>query len=307
MTANTKGGLLQRATKLIAETTPKFSEWTAKNGFRHAGILTPYKTGTGAEFYVMTESTGFNSKTIASSISFRDFWNGKLSKAFEWQCFSKDFNELSPFLPLFDDQTSMDMASLYFLPFNDKETPMIFVLAEFSDEEQTALPQSSACASMLKKIVEYKRDEQRELAEIDESIEKGLEISSAHFFILSLKNSVEKLMQNVEIERKLSKIDMVDRIELKARITAAVTSSAYATIAPLFKSPNCIHVDETPTSGDMKIVLFAKDELDEKLLSFHIVSMLQPLLGEHATKHTLLLSAGICPIKKGAVAFLQNG
>lgn len=298
-------GLLQRAASVLAEVTPKFDVWTTRNGFKHAGIFVPCTTEkTSSDYYYLLNVVGLSAKTVASSVASSDFWKGKLTKAFEWQCFSKDFNELGPFLELFDDKISDSINSLYFLPFNDKNSPMIFVIAEFEDDDPISLPSATESAATLKNIMEVQKNIEVKFSTLEENLDKGLQISPAHLFILSLKTCVEKSLQNADVERKLSKFDMVDRIEIKEKVIDSVAHAAHAIIAPLFKSPNCIHLG---TDGEIKIVLFAKDELDDKLISFHIATTLKELLGESGAKQILLLMAGICPNKKGSLLFLQKG
>jgi len=119
-----------------------------------------------------------------------------------------------------------------------------------------------------------------------------------------LKTCIEKSLQNSDIERKLSKFDMVDRIEMKSHIIDSVTKTAHSIIEPLFQAPNCINLG---TNGEIKLAMFAKDEPDEQIISFHIASTLSDLIGEDVTKQILLLSAGICPNKKGTISFLTKG
>lgn len=303
-----KSGLLKRAQRFIVQNTPAFDEWAARRGFAHAGILEMLVPQGGAEdaggYYHMTEAVGFSARTLASSLSARRFWDGSLSRATEWQCFSRDFNELAPFLDRFGGDLRGSLASLYFLPFKDRERPMIFVAAELDGEDDVSLPPADECAAELGNVVDCRRNEESAFAEMADGIDEGLKISSAHLLIISLKSCVERIVQSTEIWRELSKIDMADRIEMKAHILRAVADAARSLIAPLFRRPNCLHVG---TNGDLKIVMFGQDEPDEELLAFHLASSLAPLLGPDAARQMLLLSAGVCPNKKGALAFLQKG
>ncbi len=302
-------GLLKKAQSLLAESTPSFDVWAVRSGFKHAGIFqlhTPKSAATeiGGGYYCMAEAVGFSVKTIASSLSTKQFWDATLSKAFEWQCFSKEFNELLPFLDLFGDDIRQSIDSLYFLPFKDKTTPLFLVIAEFEDDDDITLPDSAECARKLSAIVEFENNEEKRLLEMENRISKGISKSSANLLILSLKSCVEKTIQNMEIWRKMSKIDMVDRIEMKAHILRAVSFCALTLLDPMFPTPNCIHIG---ANGELKLILFANDEPDEEAVSFHIAHSLSSLLGEDASKKILLLSAGICQNKKGAGAFLKKG
>ncbi|MBR4631489.1 MAG: hypothetical protein IKO57_13780 [Treponema sp.] len=301
----TKSGLLQRATSVLAEVTPKFDVWAEKNGFKHVGIFVPCTTEkTSSTYYHLLNVFGLSAKTVASSVASSDFWNGKITKTSEWQCFSKDFNELGSFLELFDNKIIDSIDSLYFLPFNDKDMPMICVIAEFIDDEPVTLPNAAESANTLKNMMLVQENTEIKISTLEENIDKGLEISAAHLFILSLKSCVEKSLQSADVERKLSKFDMIDRIEIKEKVIQSVAHTAYAIIEPLFRSPNCIYLG---TEGEIKIAMFAKDEPDDQLISFHIATTLRELLGEDVSKQILLLMAGICPNKKGTLMFLQKG
>ncbi len=308
MAEQTKSGLLQRAQSLLAQATPTFDEWAARQGFKHAGILelrTPSSaTENGEGYYHLAESTGFSAKTIVASLSPRKFWDEMLSKASEWQCFSKDFNELVPFFDLFEDGIRDSIDSLYFLPFLEKENPRYLVIAEFSDEDDIVLPPSTKCATTLSNIENFRANEKIQFSEMEKNVEKGLKISNAHLLILSLKSCVEKIIQNSEVWRKLSKIETVDRIEMKSHILCAIANATFSVLSPMFRSPNCSHIGK---NGEIKIVLFGKDENDEEVISYHLATALCSLLGSDAAQHILLLSAGICPSKKGVLAFLQKG
>lgn len=301
-------GLLKRAQGFL-DNIPTFDEWATKNGLNNVGILKMHAPKSAAEemsdgYYFFAESKGFNVKTIASSLSAKKFWDKTLSKAFEWQCFSKDFNELTPFYDLFDEDLRTSLDSLYFLPFNNKNCPMYLVVAEFESDDEINLPKASETAAVLKKIADLKDDEEKRFLEIEKSIERGLEISNAHLLILSLKSCVEKTVQNTAIWRKMTKIDTVDKIEMRAQILFSVASAAKTILSPLFCSPNCFHVSK---NGEMKIVMFSKDDIDEETISFHLATTLSSLIGNDAEKQILLLSAGICQNKKGTLAFLKQG
>lgn len=300
-----KRGLLQKASSILVEVTPRFSDWTIKNGFLHAGIFALSNSEQLSEqYYYLTEVAGLNAKTIASSVSPKSFWDTKLSKSFDWQCFSKDFNEVSQFLDLFDDKKKDSITSLYFLPFGDKDNPMIFVVTEYEDEDSITLPPASDTITVLKNIVSFQKNEDKILSNIEKSVEEGFKISPSFLFILSLKSYIEKILQNPDVDRKLSKIDKIDRIEIKTNIINSITNASYSIVEDLFKSPNCIHLG---TNGEIKIALFTKDEQDEQVLSFHIATTLSDLFGSDIEKQILLLSAGICPNTKGTISFLQKG
>ena len=288
-----KKGLLQKAQSVLADVTPTFANWSKRSGFVRAAILSPCSTADG-NFYYTTDSFGLSAREMALLTETKEYWMKTLSKAFEWQCFSRDFNELDHFDGLFDDDVFKQINKIFFLPFKDKDDPFIFVLIELDDDADINLAPASEAAVTLKNIVEFKNQEKKILAKFDKNIDTGLGISESRLYILSLKVCIEEELAGIELPGD----------ELKARVVKAITETAQAIVAPLFRAPNC---SNTGTNGEVKVVLFAKDEEDEQLLAYHVARTLISLLGPKATRQILLLSAGLCPNKKGTIAFLCQG
>ena len=288
-----KRGLLQKAQRILADVTPPFEKWATRSGFKRAAILRPCTTTEG-KFYYATDSIGFSAREMAQLVETNDFWMHTLSRAFEWQCFSRDFNELETFDGLFSDDVYNAINKLFFLPFKDKKNPLIFVLVELDDDDDITLAEASETAVTLKNIVEFKNQERKILAKLDTNIDKGLEISESRLYILSLDACIEQELEGVEVPGN----------ELRALVKQAITDNAQMIVAPLFRAPNCSH---SGSNGEIKVVLFAKDEEDEQLLAYHISRTLTTLLGREISKNVLFLSAGLCPNKKGTIAFLRQG
>lgn len=285
-----KSGLLQKAQTVLADVTPTFANWAKRSGFIRAAILSPCSTSEG-KFYYTTDAVGFSAREMALLTETQEFWMRTLSKAFEWQCFSRDFNELDKFDGLFDDDVLAQVSKIFFLPFRNKERPMIFVLLELEEDDDLILPQSSEIAVTLKNIVEFKNQTKKILAKFDKNIDTGLGISQSRLYLLSLKVCIEEELATVELPGD----------ELRELVTRSITDAAQTIVSPLFRAPNC---SQTGSKGEIKVVLFAKDEEDEQLLAYHIARTLIGLFGTKATKQILLLSAGVCANKNGTIEFL---
>ena len=291
-----KLGLLKKAQGLLSDMTPKFHVWAKRNGFKMCGIFSPIKTKEG-EFYCMTDSFGFNAKTIASAVTEKTFWSGKIAKSFDWQCFSNTFNEIEPYKQLFAPDIREQIGSLNFLPFYDKEKPYIFVAVETVDEEdEINLPAAAECCSVLRNIIVSKGNEAKLIEKMETNIESGLAISNANLFILSLKTSIANAISGVEAD--------TSNEELRQAVSESIAGVAHVIIEPMFRNPNCSHVGK---NGEIKLAMFAKDEQDEQILAYHIASNLATLLGADAVKNVIMLNAGICPNKKGTLFFLLHG
>jgi len=285
-----KRGLLHKAQSVLADVTPTFTNWSKRSGFVRAAILSPCKTAEG-DFYYCTDALGFSAREMALLTETKEFWMATLSKAFEWQCFSRDFNELDKFDGLFEDEVYNSINKIFFLPFRKKENPQIFVLVELDEDDDINLAPASEAAVTLKNIVEFKNQLKKTLIKFEKNIDAGLEISNSRLYILSLKVCISNNLAGVELPGE----------ELQAKVIQSVTEVAQSIVSPLFRAPNCSYVGK---NGEIKVALFAKDEEDEQLLAYHVARTLIGLLGAKATKEVLLLSAGLCPNKKGTIAFL---
>lgn len=286
-------GLLQRAQNILAEITPPFNVWLKKNGFKRAAVLSPVDTKDG-RFYYATDSYGIDAKSMAIFHESLEFWRETLSKTFEWQCFSSDFNELDKFQKFFSDDFFSRINKIFFLPFGDECSPYIFVTVELEEDADLALDEASIAAVHLKNIKEFQNNENKVLGKIESNIENGLEISQSRLFILSLKNWIEYAIKDISFANA----------ELKNAAIEAVADAVCVNIAPLIRHPNCIRSGK---NGEIKIVLYAKEDPDEELVAYHISRSLKDFLGEPSdTSKAAFLAAGICPNKKGTIAFLMQ-
>ena len=292
-TNGNKTGLLQKAQSVLADVTPTFANWAKRLGFVRAAILSPCSTADG-DFYYTTDAFGFSAREMAILTETQDYWMRTLSRAFEWQCFSRDFGELDKFDGLFDDDVFNRINKIFFLPFKSREKPLIFVLLELDDDEDLTLASASETAVMLKNIVEFKNQERKILAKFDKNIDTGLGISQSRLYILSLKVCIDAQLADVELPGD----------ELHKMVVDSITQAAQTIVAPLFRAPNCSYAG---ANGEIKVVLFAKDEDDEQLLAYHVARTLISLLGLNATREIALLGAGFCSNKKGTIAFLCQG
>lgn len=291
-TGNNHKSLLQRAQSILADVTPQFDVWARKSGFARAAILSPVSTSDGVYYYV-TDSFGMEAEQIAKLYQSEEYWKDTLSKAFEWQCFSFDFNELDKFRDFFDDYTFEKINKIFFLPFGDSEKPFIFVTVELDDEDDLFLAEASEIAVKLKNIKEFQNQPSKDLKKLEEATEKGLEISSSRLYILSLKLWIEDSIKDIDFANE----------ELKNAVVESIADSASVVLGPLIRKPNCIHSGK---NGEIKIVLYAEEDPDEQIISHHISRTLRDLLGRSSSENAKaqFLSAGICSNQKGTIDFL---
>lgn len=288
-----KTGLLNRAQNILAKVTPAFKTWAKRNGFVRAAIMSPLETSDG-RFYYVTDSYEMKAESMAKFYASKEFWQETLSRAFEWQCFSYDFNELEKFHQFFDEDFFARINKIFFLPFGDIEKPNIFFTVELEDEPDLTLDDAPLTAVHLKNIKEFQNLESKIIEKLEKNIDSGLEISNARLFILSLKNWIENAIKGIDFEND----------ELKNAVIEAITNAACTNISPLIRAPNCIHNGK---NGEIKIALFAKEDPNEELVAHHISRALENFLGKYDEKSkATFLPAGYCPNKKGTIAFLTK-
>lgn len=286
-------GLLKKAQDILAAVTPGFNVYLKRNGYIRGAILSPVETSAG-RFYYATDSYGMDAQSMARLNEAVEFWRETLSKAFEWQCFSADFNELEKFRPFFSEDFFSRINKIFFLPFGDEKVPYIFVTVELDDEEDLNLNEASLAAVQLKNIKEFQNIETKIIGKLESNIEKGLEISSARLFILSLKTWIEDAITSISFASD----------EVKNAVIESLAAASCVNITSLIRSPNCIHSGK---NGEIKIVLFANEDPDEELIAFHISRALETFLGTFSKDDKAsFLPAGICPNKKGTVMFLTQ-
>ena len=113
----------------------------------------------------------------------------------------------------------------------------------------------------------------------------------------------ERTKKIAEVEEQQEKLEQAGNDAL-TKLRQTIYNEIFRICTTLFQKPDCCALG---SDGEIKIVFFAKDEIDEQLLQFHIAGILSDIVGTSASKSIVLLTAGICPNAKGTMAFLQQG
>ena len=121
-------GLLQRASLLSANKGLAFNSFIQNNKFTLLGIFTQYNT-----FYYISESIGFNGKSILKSFSTLDFWDGTIPEENKIYRFSLDDNNIYPFLQFFSEEVQEILSSLNIIKKDDK----VYILGNEDFSENT--------------------------------------------------------------------------------------------------------------------------------------------------------------------------
>jgi len=279
-------GLLARAEQYESAgvKTGNFYDWCKKNAFSHIALL--QRNG---DAYHITKSIGLDAESIALSYSSKDFWDGTLITNGDWNSYSQGTAESAAFNQFFSEEMLSIVAKLHFIKMDDS----ILMIIQEQDEEETNLPPSDSVKSEISHFL-YMPENKARGDELEAAVKRGLTMSNANLYFLSVKNAVASAIKDVPFAENSARQKMTDIIyDHIARICKTI-----------FQTPNC---SELGKDGEIKIVFFAKDEVDEQLLQFHIVQTLTDMVGKEAAKGIVLLMAGVCPNVKGTLTFLQQG
>lgn len=121
-------GLLQRASLLSTNKGLAFNSFIQNNKFTLLGIFSQYNT-----FYYISESIGFNGKSILKSFSTLDFWDGTIPEENKIYRFSLDDNNIYPFLQFFSEEVQETLSSLNIIKKDDK----VYILGNEDFSENT--------------------------------------------------------------------------------------------------------------------------------------------------------------------------
>lgn len=281
-----KGGLLARAeefenskqtSKEIKKVPLTFVSFAQKNFFNVCGILSAKN-----DFYYLRKSSGLDLKSIENSVSTKDFWNGIIDDNNKWNIFEGE--SLNPFFQLFSDKIKENLKKIAILPFeNESQQNYFFVI----NPQNLSLRADSDFILLLKETLEQNSTEQS-LADFD--FNKGFAISAANLFIISAKLALTSAFSSFNDQ-------------IKNELTSAAMEVIFESLKKLFAFPNtCV----LGSDEEIKCVLFAKEEIDEKLLQFQLNNSIKDFFDNNSFSNLLVLSAGICQNQKGTAIFLSG-
>ena len=284
---NLKGhntGLLARAESLALSQKEKssendflpFADFAEKKGFAVCGIFSQAE-----DFFYLKKSHNLDLVCIADSVSTKDFWDGLIQDESSWILFEGD--RLTSLYQLFSEKIKNEIKSLAVFPFTAENTQNYFfvinpagsIKESGTEELKTELTKTLSDTTSAQKVKKI-------------NLEAGFAISPAHLFIISAKLSLESIFSGVPEN-------------LKDSVKKSAMEIIYSRSQRLFSEPNaCI----CGRDEEIKCVIFAREEIDEKLLQHQINVSTQDLFCNEQTSNLLVLYAGGCQNKKGAQAFL---
>ncbi len=280
-------GLLARAEQMGRKTLP-FSVWADRFALKHAAIFSPYNN-----FFYISESLDIDARTIALSVSTKDFWNGSLdfSKR-EFQVYSKKEGNLGRFYQFFREDSRHDIEDLYFLPFTFNSQKCILMLVKKQDEN-FILPQcDSSFISSLSLISTTEKE--LTIEDIVRDISRYIQGAQANFFIFSYRLSLDVLFSGIDITHP----------DIKELVINSMSKVIFERLSQLFPEPHCV---VKGVNSEIKILYFTHDDVDEQFLLGHIINTFEDYLGKECASSLLLLNAGTSTSEKSAQTFLLKG
>ena len=279
-----KGGLLARAQKIelnkkndskeMCSVAKDFYSFVTESGLKNCGIYSP-----DGDFYYLSNCKGMDLISIQNSFSTKDFWNGINLNENEWNSFSND--SLTPFFQLFSKTKREAVKQIHILPFNSKNGLSYFLT--WDDLSNFCISRENFQSTLSHNdFSEQKIDNLK--------FESGFEISAAHLFLVSAKLSMENAFNNLSATAK------------KTLKNVAMKQLFYI-FNKLFASPNCCCLG---SDEEIKVVMFSREEFDEKLLEFQLNNTTAVFFGNTNSTNLLVLNAGICTNQKGTLSFLTQ-
>lgn len=278
-------GLLARAEHYLGSTPGitenSFYAWAARFGVQHACVLRNIDGR-----YIPAQAVGMDAQSLVQACCEKQYWDETLAQTQAWQHFETD-DELSPFFQIFSGKYRQELSSLHVLL-----TEAAILLVVILESEALSLPQAESARACLSQNMQSQQfDSSTEV--YAQTVQRGLSNAPAQLLLLSLNLAVEEAIEDCPYAAKA----------INNALKAAIYAELYAQCKILFQSPNTTH---SGSDGEIKIVLFSRNEPDNMLLRFHISQNFRPILGNAAQK-VVLLQAGTSNTERGALAFLEQG
>ncbi len=281
-----KGGLLARAkefenskqtSKEMQNPLMTFVSFAQKNFFDVCGILSSKN-----DFYYLRKSFGLDLNSIVNSVSTKDFWDGIISSKNNWNIFEDE--NLNPFFQLFSDKVKENLKKIAILPFlHDGEQNYFFII----NPENSTLKTDNDFVSLLTETLQYDFSEH---SLEDFNFNKGFSVSPANLFIVSAKLALTSAFSNFNEQ-------------IIPHLKNAAMEVIFESLKKLFAFPNICTLG---SDEEIKCVLFAKEEIDEKLLQFQLNNSIKDFFDNDSFSNLLVLCAGICQNQKGTAIFLSG-
>lgn len=231
--------------------------------------------------YCIKQFYGFCARTIITSVSQADFWDGVADGGENYLAVPK--NKLPPFYQLFADEDKKNLSALLIKRFKLRDgSNAIWLCAD----GESAIPASD---ELLEKISKAGIDFPFEDA-FTHQPHKNL---PANLFEIDFSDVVEALPEsgaNYSLELLLS-------------LSRTIFYGAYALCRPLFANPNCCYLSRDTC---LRAVIYSACEIDAYLLNTQLQQILSPYFSSTVLEALQIYGIGAAESKAAILSFLQT-
>lgn len=261
-------GLLAKASALTSSIQVQvrdvsLSDFAEKHNINHCALYSRIDDDE-SDKIIITDCIGLDADTVIKSVSSVDFWRGTLEQPLQLKTYSG--SECNQFFQFFSEDTAHQISKLFFIRANDDT---VFMACEF-DGEQIDLPSSND----VNKIMLYRQADFIVAEDFVDGFKKG---SSANLFLISVKFATDNVISSTEASLTDNEKNIISR---------AIYSMIVSEISRSLSSIDKICYDG---NGEIKVVMFASDKIDDQLLQFHLASSLEKLIGSEAQSVEVML------------------
>jgi hypothetical protein len=200
----------------------------------------------------------------------------------QWVTYSASEKKIEGFYQLLSTELKEKVSQLSFFRSNSNNVILMIVN---TDGSVTSLPEGA--------LPTFIQENRADFSSLTTAFRSGLGISQAQLFLAYLKPAVETSYKSQKAVPEI----------FHAQIEKTLFEQSFFYIKKAFQFPNCCCIT---TNEEIKIVLFSRSQLSEKVLQVHLAHLLKPVLGQSA-ETILLLPAGFCNRLKNIQDFLIQG
>lgn len=258
-------GLLVKANALTSIQARNVSlyDFAKKHNMRHCALYSRIDDDDSDEI-IITDCLGLDAGTVIKSVSSVDFWRGTLEEPFQLITYSG--SGCNQFFQFFSEDIAHKISKLFFIRSTDDT---VFMACEF-DGEQIDLPS----ANDVNKIMLTRQADFIVAEDFSSGFKKG---NYANLLLISVKFATDNVISNIGISLSDNERNIISR---------AIYSMIVSEISHSLSSTDKICYDG---NGEIKVVMFARDKIDDYLLQFHLSSSLEKLIGSEAQSVEVML------------------
>jgi hypothetical protein len=274
-----KTGLLARTTQLVSKPVfSSFSDFGRKYHIPHCALLS-VENGS----FVMTHCYGIDARTVAASVSSRNFWDGTIGSSNTFCSYKKQDTKFTAFYQFFSGFFRESLQGLHILRISND---CIFLAADIEQYAEPTVPAYELKNILLNFLLSYDTAKKESLPDM----RTGFSNCDAFLLLLSVKIAINNAIRNADI----SDTTLYDSI------FKTIYTELFSLLEKHLSLPDFCMQSE---NGEIKIIIFSKKHFDDALLQYHIMRCFTPVLGSSADS-VILLKAGTTSETEDACSFM---